>query len=225
MARLPRLSIGGHPHHVIQRGHNRAAVFIDDDDRRRYLHVLREVSTDCGVALHAYVLLPEEIQLLATPPQPQALSRMMQRLGRRYVAWFNRRHGRSGTLWEGRFRASVLDSARYLLPCMRYVETLPARRALVARPIDYRWSSAAHHLGILRDPLVVEHEMYWRLGNTPFERESAYAQLLERTLTAVEIEEIENASEKGWGLGLTATAGVSRRLQPLARGRPPTRGD
>lgn len=220
MARLPRLSIAGLPHHVIQRGLSGRPIFVDDDDRRAYLAALRAAAADCGVAVHAYALLPDEVHLLATPTEPAALSRMMQKIGRRHVAAFNRRHGGRGTLWEGRFRAGVLEPFRYLLPAMQLIETLPVRRGLAVGAADYAWSSAPHHLGQRRDTVIAEHAAYWRLGNTPFERELVYRRLLEHALTAAEEQALLGAAEKGWGLGLADSTAAPRRLRPLPRGRP-----
>lgn len=220
MARLPRLSIAGLPHHVIQRGLSGRPIFVDDDDRRAYLAALRAAAADCGVAVHAYALLPDEVHLLVTPAEPAALSRMMQKIGRRHVAAINRRHGGRGTLWEGRFRAGVLEPRRYLLPAMQLIETLPVRRGLAAAAADYAWSSASHHLGQRHDAVIAEHAAYWGLGNTPFERELAYRRLMEHALTAVEERKMIDAAEKGWGLGLAESIPAPRRLQPLPRGRP-----
>lgn len=174
MARLPRLILPDHPHHVLLRGHNGQPVFVDDEDRRLMLSVLAEVSRQQGVLLHAYVLMDNHIHLLVTPGGADGLGRMMQSLGRRYVAAFNARHGRRGTLWEGRFRAALLQPEPYLLACMRYIELNPVRAGLCAQAEDWPWSSAAHYLGRARDRLMTEHALYWALGNTPFEREAAY---------------------------------------------------
>lgn len=178
MARLPRLILPGHPHHVILRGNNRQAIFFSDLDRQHLLATLQEAASQYRVAVHAYVLMDNHLHLLLTPPTADALSRMMQSLGRRYVGWFNARHRRSGTLWEGRFRAGLIEGERHLLACMRYIELNPVRAGLCLEPLEWPWSSAAHHLGRARSPLVSEHEMYWSLGNTPFEREHAYRELL-----------------------------------------------
>jgi putative transposase len=228
LARLARLTIAGLPHHVIQLGHNRQAVFVDDADRRRYLEFLRDAALDSSVGIHAYVLLPERVHLVATPKKEDALSRMMQRLGRRYVGAFNQRHVRLGTLWEGRFRCSVLEPARYLLECMTEIELKPVRHGLVAEAAAFSWSSAAHHCGVRHDPIIVEHPLFWALGNTPFEREAAYLTIMQRVLTREEDPAIDGATLKGWALGSKLfvdrhTDLTGRRLTPLPRGRPPKR--
>lgn len=217
MARLPRLVVPGQAHHLVQRGHNAQPVFIDDEDRRQYLTALRDALRAHEVVLHAYALLDGAVQLLLRPPSESALSRMVQALGRRYVAGFNRRHGRSGTIWEGRFRAGVVQQGQPTLQSMLMIDALPQ---------DRRWSSAPHRLGLGRDALVSDPPEYWQLGNTPFEREAAYAALLAQGLDAAVQRRIEHAAANGWALGsaqfLADMALQSGRpVRPRARGRPP----
>lgn len=225
MARLPRLEIPGQPHLLIQRGHNGQPVFLDDDDRRAFRDDLRQAARDAGVALHGYALAERGISLLATPPDKGALGRMMQRVGRRYVMGFNARHGRSGTLWEGRFRATVIQPERYLLTALRLVENHPVRERLAARAHDWPWSSAAHHLGRLVDPLVTVHPVWWSLGNTPFEREMRHADALDRGDDHEAQSALEDAAMRGWVIGdpafvASVAAQTDRPLQPRPRGRP-----
>lgn len=224
MSRLPRLAIAGLPHLVLQRGAASQPVFRDDEDRLDFLTRLNESSAAHRVAVHAYILLDDEIQLVATPGDAASLSRMMQSLGRTYVAGFNRRHQRSGTLWQGRFRSTVFEPERYLVFAMRLVEA----RALttgVLDPMDYPWSSARHHGGRQRSSLVSDHPVFWALGNTPFDREARYRELLAQPLPALEANELEQAVAKGWALGTPSFVrglmqNTSRRLRPLPRGRP-----
>lgn len=210
MARLPRLILPDQPHHIILRGNNRQAIFYSDLDREHLLATLKEVATQYGVAIHAYVLMDNHLHLLATPPTAEALSRMMQSLGRRYVGWFNARHQRSGTLWEGRFRAGLVEGERHLLACMRYIELNPVRAGLCAEPAQWPWSSAAHHLGLVRSPVVTEHEMYWSLGNTPFDREHAYREFIAQGLSTAEQSCFTEAVMRGRPVGSEAF------LKPLA---------
>lgn len=189
MARLPRQVVAAFPYHVIQRGNNRQPIFLDDQDRRRYLADLQQASETHGLAIHAYVLMDNHVHLLCTPSQPDALARVMQSVGRRYVRSFNRRHGRTGTLWEGRFRSSLVEADRYLLACQRYIESNPVRAGMVEQPADWPWSSHRHHIGLTTDPLVRVHATIWGLGNTPFERESAYRQMFD---------ELPAQSEQAW---------------------------
>jgi putative transposase len=201
MARLPRLILPDQPHHVILRGNNRQAIFYSDLDREHLLATLKEVATQYGVAVHAYVLMDNHLHLLAMPPSAEALSRMMQSLGRRYVGWFNARHARSGTLWEGRFRAGLIEGERHLLACMRYIELNPVRAGLCTEASQWPWSSAAHHLGFARSPVVTEHPMYWSLGNTPFEREHAYREFLLQGVPASEQLQYTEAALRGRPVG------------------------
>jgi putative transposase len=190
MARKPRFRIAGMPQHIIQRGNNRQACFLDDIDRLRYLADLKTALHEHDVDLHAWVLMSNHVHLLATPGANTALSGMMQQLGRRYVRWFNDRHERSGTLWEGRFHATLVESESYLLACMRYVEMNPVRAAMVRHPGDYRWSSFAANAMGRTDPLVTPHSVYLDLGATVVKRVGAYRRICqvpidEETLAAI----------------------------------------
>lgn len=225
MARLPRLAVAGHPHHIIQRGNNRQAIFRDAQDCERFLAELGELLKLHAVALHSYVLMPNHLHLLATPESKDSLSKLMQALGRRYVGWFNRRHQRTGGLFEGRFRTSVIEADRYLLACSRYIELNPVRAGLVNAAEAYQWSSLRHHLGQRADPLITEHPLVWSIGNTPYERQAAYRGLFEAGLSAPETEQIRFAVHRGWGLGSpqflgTVAAATPRRLAPGQAGRP-----
>jgi putative transposase len=178
MARLPRLTLPGYPHHIIQRGNNRQAVFSSAADHQMLLALLGESARKFGVALHAYVLMDNHFHLLATPSTADGLPQMMQAAGRRYVRYFNDSQGRSGTLWEGRYRATVIEAERYLLACMAYMDLNPVRAGLVAEARDYPWSSHGHYAGLRVDSLLTPHPLVWALGNTPFAREAAYAELV-----------------------------------------------
>lgn len=226
MARLPRLAASGHAHLLRQRGNNGQAVFVDADDRERYLVLLRDAALAHGVGIHAYALTDDSVTLLATPDSATGLSRMMQALGRGYVAAFNRRHGRSGTLWEGRFRSAVVEPETRLLEAMVFVETGATEAPTTAGdPLPPRWSSARHHLGLGNDPLVADHPHYWTIGNTPFEREAVHRRLLERGLAESARHAIATALQGGWALGSAGFAAglaehVGRRVLPRQRGRP-----
>jgi putative transposase len=201
MARLPRLAIAGYPHHVIQRGNNRQTIFRDVADHQRYLAWLSEIAGQHALAIHAYVLMPNHVHLLATPAAADTLSVVFQALGRLYVRWFNDKYQRTGSLWEGRFRCSVVDSDRYLLTCMRYMDLNPVRAGLVNDPAHFRWSSFAHYAGHRIDPLITDHPLVWSLGNTPFERQSAYRRLFEEPIGATALAAIRYATNRGRVLG------------------------
>ena len=225
MARLPRLILPGLPHHLVQRGNNRGPIVRQDSDRRAFKDILSEVLEQHQVQLHAYVLMDNHFHLLLTPPDASSLSRMMQSLGRRYVGAHNAVHGRSGTLWEGRFKCSPVETERYFLACMRYIELNPVRAGMVAHAHEHAWSSAGHHLGLRSDPIVSDHPLYWGLGNTPFERQTRYRALLEAGLPSQEQVMITEAVLKGWALGSTEflqrwSAQAPRALGPKRRGRP-----
>lgn len=221
MARLPRLALAGRPHYVLQRGHNGSPIFVDAEDRQAYLQILKEAIAANGIALHAYALGDAEVRLLVTPAQAEGVSRLMQAVGRRYVAGFNRRHGRHGTLWSGRFKSTVVDDA-HVIDCVRHIETLPSG------PVGSQWSSAGHHIGAASSPLIREHPSYWSIGNTPFDREAQYRRLLDEPLDEALSAAIDAAIDKGWPLGSAEfthqlASETARRLHPLRRGRPSSR--
>ncbi|PWF41189.1 transposase [Massilia glaciei] len=225
MARLPRLVLPNQPHHVIQRGNDRQLIFRDDEDHQRFLAWLRESAKEFKVAIHAYVLMGNHLHLLASPSDQNGLAQMMQRVGRYYVPWFNHKHGRVGSLFQGRFKTSLVDAERYFLVCSRYIELNPVRARLVADPRDYPWSSYRHHAGMQPDPLVTDHALFWALGNTPFQREAAYTELAGRALGAGELARINQAVLKGWPLGSDAfkqdlQQKMKRQVLPAKRGRP-----
>ncbi|MCB1747860.1 MAG: transposase [Gammaproteobacteria bacterium] len=182
MTRSARLDLPGVPQHVVQRGNNRHAIFVADADRRFFLAALRLAATRNDVAIHAYVLMDNHVHLLATPACPGAVGRMMQSTGVRYVAWFNRRYGRSGTLWEGRYRAIVIERDDYLLACHRYIELNPLRAGLVARPGAFGWSSYAANADGIPDPLVTPHPIYLALAASAARRRAHYRALFEVAL-------------------------------------------
>lgn len=225
MARLPRLALAHQLHHVVHRGNNRQPVFLDDDDYARMQALLVQASVQCGVAVHAYVLLPTQVHLLATPQTAQALALMMQAVGRSYARCFNNRHGRSGTLWEGRYRSTVVEADTHLLNCMVHIEQHPQSDGLVACAADWQWSSNAHHLGLRHDPLVKAHALFWALGNTPFAREAAYAARLEAGLSVEVSQAVSRAALHGWALGSAdfvakLQAQTGRRVSKSSAGRP-----
>jgi putative transposase len=225
MARLTRLAVPGCVHHVLQRGIDHRPIFADAEDFRAMLSILRDLARAESLAIHAYALLPGAFQLLLTAEHAQGLSRAMQALGRRYVRRFNRLHRRTGPLWEGRFRSTVVDPESHLVECMRHVETAPQRAGLVADAATYPWSSVGHHLGVRNDPLIEDHQAFWALGNTPFERQAAYARLVAMPLDADQLARIDHATQRGWPLGGAKFAEVleartGRRMVPNPVGRP-----
>lgn len=225
MARLARLTRGGMLHHVAQSGNNRQQAFSDAADYIAFLDALRETARLSGVSIHAYVLLDNHFELLATPQTDQGVPGLMQALGRRYVRYFNDRHGRSGALWNGRYRSTLVDADEFLLTCMAYVDLAPVRNGVVERATDHPWSSHAHYIGLRQDPVVTPHPRIWQLGNTPFAREETYGNQVRSGLDAALERRIRGAVRGGWGLGSEAflrelSAITQRRTVPGRPGRP-----
>lgn len=225
MARLPRYFLPDQPQHVIQRGNNRQPIFFAAEDYARYLGWLAEAATEHGSAVHAYVLMTNHVHLLISPRTAESIPRTLQSLGRRYVRHVNLREQRTGTLWEGRYRATVVDSEAYLLACSRYIELNPVRARMVRHPRDYPWSSWAHHAEGKPDPLVRNHALYRALGGTPATRQQAYRDLFRTALDPGFVEDLRRATNKGWVLGGTrfrkrVARIAGRRAEPLPRGRP-----
>lgn len=225
MARLARLAIPGQLHLLIQRVQRGESPFADPADRSGYLQCLADSAERHGVAIHGYGLLSTEVRLLVTPSSSEALGQMVQSIGRSFVATYNRRHGRRGVLWEGRFRSTVVEGSSHFLPCLHFTEAATqfdaAERAGEVPP----WSSAPHHSGLRNDPFIAEHPGFWSLGNTPFEREAAYRATLQRAQDPTEVQGIALATLHGWALGSEdfvrgLGTQVTRRLRPRPPGRP-----
>ncbi|MES2912086.1 MAG: transposase [Pseudomonadota bacterium] len=225
MARLPRLTLPGYPHHVIQRGNNRQPIFKTAADHGHLLGLLYENARKFDVAVHAYVLMGNHFHLLVTPKTDKGLPGMMQAVGRSYVRYFNDLHGRSGTLWEGRYRSTLIQTDRYLLACMVYIDLNPVRAGLVAEAGDYPWSSYGHYGGLRTDRLVTPHSLYWNLGNTPFAREVAYAELVRAGVSVSQQDALTRSVLSGWALGelefvTELQKQTIRRLHKMQAGRP-----
>ena len=224
MARLGRYFVAGQPLHVIQRGNNKTRIFFTRDDATFFLGWLGDAAERYGLSIHAYVLMPNHVHLLASPEDATSLPRTMQSVGRRYVRYLNRRIERSGTLWEGRYRATVVDTDAYFLRVARYIEMNPVRAALAPDPGAYRWSShRANALGAA-DPLVTPHPLQLSLGRDAPARASAYRALFTEALGEDVVKKIREATNRGWALGdegfqerISAAGG--RRAKPLSKGR------
>jgi putative transposase len=233
MARLPRYIIPGQPQHIIQRGNNRQAIFASGEDYQFFRDALVDASVKHDLAIHAYVWMTNHIHLLATPGAADSISKVFQSVGRKYVQYFNYNNKRSGTLWEGRYRATVVDSERYLLTVMRYIELNPVRADMVAHPRDYPWSSYAHNAGGESgknvDWLTPQRE-YLRLGRTVLSRQEAYRQLFKAAVSKDDLTAIRDSTHKGWALGserfISKIAALSRRrAASKGVGRPKTTSD
>jgi putative transposase len=222
MARLPRYILPGQPQHVIQRGNNRAAMFVAPADYHFFCECLKTACERHACGLHAYVLMTNHVHLLLTPNGRNSIGKVMQSVGRRYVRYFNVAYRRTGTLWEGRYRASPVDTERYLFACYRYIELNPVRAAMVTHPGDHPWSS--HRANALRvtDPLVTPHARYQALGADDRSRQAAYRALFRGIVDETTLRDIREASKKGWALGddrfrEEIARLLDRRVQPLPR--------
>ncbi|MDP2818231.1 MAG: transposase [Polaromonas sp.] len=226
MARLPRLSLPGFPQHIIQRGNNRQVIATSVADYQTLLALIDENARKFSVAIHAYVLMDNHFHLLATPETAEGMPQMMQAVGRRYVRYFNDSQGRSGTLWEGRYRSTVIQPEPYLLACMSYIDLNPVRHGLVAQARDYPWSSHGHYAGLRVDRLVTPHPLFWTLGNTPFAREAVYAERVQGGVAADRQLALTQSTLSGWALGDAAFVAdlqtrTERRVSRMSAGRPP----
>ncbi len=201
MARLPRLTLPHYPHHVIQRGNNRQAIFASNADYLTLLDLLSQSASKFEVVIHAYVLMSNHFHLLATPGSTDGLPQLMQAVGRSYVRYFNAAQQRTGTLWEGRYKSTLIQSDRYLLSCMAYIDLNPVRAGLVAQAGDYPWSSFGHYVGQRHEKLITPHGLVWELGNTPFAREVAYAEMVQAGISAGQQKVLTDSVIKGWALG------------------------
>ena len=228
MPRQPRMMIPGVPLHVVQRGVHRGAIFVDDADRHTYMRLLCEACGEQRVAMHAFVLMSNHVHMLLTPgPEPVSLAKAMRVSGQCYVQYFNARHLRTGTLWQGRYKSCLVDtSPRHVLAVMRYIELNPVRAALVADPAAYRWSSAGHHLGLTTDERLTTHPAYLGLGSDRSERGLTYRRWLELGTSADDLDAIRRyaAKERAFGgqrFQAMVAATLGRDSVARNRGRPP----
>ena len=201
MPRKPRFYLPGVPVHVVQRGHSREPVFFETGDYQAYLHWLQEASERYDCAIHAYVLMTNHIHILATPKKQDSISLMMQYTGRRYVPYINHSYGTSGTIWEGRYKSSMIHDEEYLLTCMRYIELNPVRANMVKSPGAYRWSSYGKNARGKPNTLVQSHSLYQALGRTEKQRQEAYRALFKAHLEEKDLKDIRASWQTGTPLG------------------------
>jgi putative transposase len=225
MPRRPRIHLDGVPLHIVQRGHNREPCFFSEEDYCSYLYWLGEALGEAECALHAYVLMTNHVHLLLTPRKAQAVPRLIISLGRRYVQYINRSYRRTGTLWDSRYKSSVVQAESYLLACQRYIELNPVRAAMVEDPAHYRWTSyRANALG-QTDTRITPHLLYRSLGQNDEGRRAAYRALFRAQLDRAAINDIRLALNQSQPLGnerfyaqIEKTTGIRREAKP--RGRP-----
>jgi putative transposase len=228
MPRRPRIKLAGVPQHVVQRGINREPCFFAEEDYHFYLHWLQKSAADWRCALHAYALMTNHVHLLATPEKPDGIAKMMQSVGRRYVQYINRSYRRTGSLWEGRFKSSVVQAEAYLLTCMRYIELNPVRANMASDPAQYRWSSYRYNGLGQADARITPHPLYLGLAKDGGDRLAAYRALFRSELEEDALADIRLALAQGQPLGsgrfgeiVCAAAGVRRAQRkpgrPIAR--------
>lgn len=225
MPRQPRYFLPGFPQHVIARGVDRGAVFFEPDDYDLYLEVLRHAADSHGCEVHAYVLMTNHVHLLLTPQCARGICRVFQSIGRRYVQTINRKYGRTGTLWEGRYRASIIDSATHLLTCYRYVELNPVRASMVSTPDLYPYSSYGFNALGKTDTLVTPHAEYLGLAGDPETRQAHYRRLVEHAIGENELRMIRERANASQVLGDDRfrdqiEAMLGRSVRPGRAGRP-----
>ena len=225
MPRKPRFFVLGAPVHVVQRGHNRSAIFFDELDYLEYLRCLKQAADNYGCEIHAYVLMTNHVHLLLTPERADSVARLFQNLGRHYVGHINKTYQRHGSLWEGRYKSNVIESQAYLLSCMRYIEMNPVRAGMVDHPAKYRWSSyAANALGTDNAILTAQPE-YVALAQLPENRQSAYRGLFDKEADSDELALLRDALQTGTPLGnekfkAEIEAALDLKVGYARRGRP-----
>jgi putative transposase len=230
MPRQARLRIPGYPLHLIQRGNNKAACFAEERDFRVYLALLDELSPLYRCDVHAYVLMTNHVHLLLTPGQVDGPSLLMKHLGQRFAQYVNRKYGRSGSLFEGRFRSCIVDSDGYLLTCYRYIEMNPVRAGMVDHPLHYRWSSYRTNAEGHPSDVIVPHNLYLSLAPDAQARRSRYRQLFEVPQAPAELDRIRIAINMGRALARESfldglDPSTRERAAIRERGRPQRPGD
>jgi putative transposase len=223
-----RIEVPGVPMHVVHRGIDRARVFRDDDDRQHYLVDLHACATELAVALHGYVLMDNHVHLLVSSPVEGGVSRAFRALGSRFVRRYNLRYGRTGPLWEGRFRSSVVADDRYLFRCLAYIELNPVRAGMTLNAEGFAWSSAHHHLGLRKDPYLESHPAFVALAAEAEARHRAWRAILDNGIERIELERIREHFRQERIYGPEAfqeqiSVLTGRSVKVVPRGRPPTR--
>ena len=225
MPRHARIVAAGFPMHAILRGIDRTAIFFAEPDYRAFLDDLAGLAARESVRVHAYVLMTNHIHLLMTPESDRGSSLLMKGLGQRYVQYVNRSYRRSGTLFEGRFRSSVIEADSYLLACQRYIELNPVRANMVLAPGEYPWSSYRCNALGGADPIVAAHPFYLALAETEEARRSTYRDLFADRRQEDMLVPLRDATNGGFVLGSPRfqrqiAAMVGRRTWPGKSGRP-----
>lgn len=225
MPRKPRFFLPDVPTHVVQRGNNRDPIFFDESDYHTYLEWLEAGAIRYQCNIYAYVLMTNHVHLLVTPQQPHGISFMMQRLGQRYVRAINRAYRRTGTLWDGRYKAGLVESGRYLLACMRYIELNPVRASMVSHPAEYAWSSYRHNGQGCQDRLITPHPLYLQLAKELQNRCKTYRKLFSTCIEPAVLEKIRGTLNQELVLGSSGFRKqvehmLGRQAESKPKGRP-----
>jgi putative transposase len=226
MPRQARIVLPGYPHHIIQRGHNRRAVFARQADYRLYLDALQDLKKQLGCKIYAYCLMTNHVHLVIDPGDAvENLGLMMKRLAGRYTRRINHFNGRSGTVWNGRFKSSPIETDRYLLACCRYIELNPVRAKMISRPEEYPWSSYSHKVGLSFCNWLDEDPCYMELGKTRSEREICYRDWVGSSIPQGELNLIRTAIQRGQLCGSSrfvslVEQSIGERIEPRGPGRP-----
>lgn len=225
MPRMGRVVLPHYPHHIVQRGHNRQVTFAERVDYERYVATLREFKEEYGVKVYGFCLMTNHVHLLLAPDAPGGIGKLMKRLAGRQTRHHNRLEGRSGTLWEGRYKSSLVQREDYLLACCRYIELNPVRARMVEKPEDYAWSSCRYRLGHDSADWLDHDPCYLGSGENDNERQHRYRQFLHTAIPSGEWELIREAVQRGQLTGSTrftdeVAAILGRRVERRGRGRP-----
>jgi putative transposase len=225
MARLPRYYINNQPQHILLQSMGDAEVFHDPDDYDYYRDCLAYAAENNDLKIHAYAIMPTQVSILASPGNDNSIPRTLQSVGRNYVQYYNYYYEHKGTLWEGRYRATVVDPKNYLLLCSQYIESKPVRAGTVKNPKDYKWSSYSHNGLGKNSEIISDHKTYASLGKTAKDRATAYRATMKKKLDAETLDYIRDTTKKGWAMGDAKFAAkiekiCGRRATPLPKGRP-----
>ncbi|RJG12041.1 transposase [Pseudomonas cavernicola] len=223
MPRMGRVVLPNYPHHIVQRGHNRQVVFMQEEDFRRYLADLKELKEVFGVRVYAYCLMTNHVHLLLEPGESMTgLGQLMKTLAARMTRYRNRLEGRSGTLWESRYKSSVVQTDAYLLACCRYIELNPVRARMVERPDHYPWSSYRARIGAEDGGGWLDCDpCYLGLADTEKERRVSYMGFVTQAIPETELKLIREALQRGQ---LTGNAKFIEEVERVAGRRVELRG-